>query len=818
MGNKPLKLRLLAALTALCLGYVAGCSDPYTMYQVPGSYVAEGQKILILPFMDTRTYQSKDDPHRYDLGIYVRNLFAEVLRQHPQASGNTILIPHIQAPTKSLTNAEVAELGRQHGADIVISGQVFSFTDTRAASIPARAGMFIRVISAKTGALLFVGDHYQAATVPVAGGNRDQQAKIVSTRLVDGIMAHAGQAVSRAAEIASDAALAMLPASPVKIRLRFANKGGDRKKSGNNDTADSGHDAFPGFTAGSQQTTADWDAQLVPEVPPVLDYGDDFYALPAPPLPGAEAAPAPAEGETARETAASDSKQPEQPAVEAPPSQENDTATTNETPAPLPSPTPGPAVTTAAAEPSSQPEQTSEPAPAADETAVAADAATAQAIPAPVPEATPEPAPVAAATPEPTSPVMVAAPIVAMNAGMIDELPELEMGRVASTMASVDARAAIVSQVASLSGDQLAADLFESDGEIFQDVPAASATVAPAPVANTPATDSSAMAMALTPDDIRPVPDAAFSPLEIDPDTLTVRRSQPAPTQPAARTTAATGPRTPAYAPLPGPITNARLREIGVPAHPPGTAEVAATATVNDGDGPFYSEPMAVEQPRTYKLVDLSEDPAAVRQDDAPEISAPRKSGDDNAIRVLLLPYHDRDNENNLIANTGGGEVVTTLYGTQLALDPGLRVMWDATGMATHNRLLSIDEALELAQLAGADYVMRGQVVEFRRAQSVPSFYSAVISTAVLAAQVFFAEMSGVDVATEVYRVRDGECIMSRRDRAQQKYVVQAEKTVRRLAIGMADSVSRALRDPNPETMDPLIDEVEPVTVMTNPR
>ena len=109
-----------------------------------------------------------------------------------------------------------------------------------------------------------------------------------------------------------------------------------------------------------------------------------------------------------------------------------------------------------------------------------------------------------------------------------------------------------------------------------------------------------------------------------------------------------------------------------------------------------------------------------------------------------------------------------------------------------------------------------GQVVEFRRAQSVPSFYSAVISTAVLAAQIVFAEVSGVDVATEVYRVSDGMCVMSRRDRSQQKYVVQAEKTVRRIAEGMSAGVAGAMRNPSAEAMEPCIDSLEPMTLVPN--
>jgi hypothetical protein len=184
---------------------------------------------------------------------------------------------------------------------------------------------------------------------------------------------------------------------------------------------------------------------------------------------------------------------------------------------------------------------------------------------------------------------------------------------------------------------------------------------------------------------------------------------------------------------------------------------------------------------------------------------------------VLLLPYHDRENPNNLIAATGGGEVVTSIFGASLADLGGVRLLWDATGQATHDRLLTREEVVKMGSIAGADYVVRGQVVEFRRSQSVPSLYSAMISTALLAAQIVFAEMSGVDVATEIYRVADGRCVASRRDRTQQKYVVRAEKTVRRLAAGVTAGLLEILSDDDPETMEPIIDTLSPVTVMTNP-
>lgn len=235
-------------------------------------------------------------------------------------------------------------------------------------------------------------------------------------------------------------------------------------------------------------------------------------------------------------------------------------------------------------------------------------------------------------------------------------------------------------------------------------------------------------------------------------------------------------------------------------------------------EGPLLGGRIVSEQPRTVKTIDnvLAADPSAVMQDPVALVAMPR-FGAGGGIRVLMLPYHERDNPNNLIYNHGGGEVITTLFGIQLASDPGLNLMWDATGKATHNRLVSREEALEMGRQAGADYVVRGQVVEFRRAQSVPSFYSAIISTAVLAAQLFFAEMSGVDIATEMYRVSDGMCVVSRRDRSQQKYVVQAEKTIRRMAQNMASDAAAVLRTPHQEPRDPLIDILGPVSIMSDP-
>ncbi|MCC8165732.1 MAG: hypothetical protein LIQ31_06205 [Planctomycetes bacterium] len=416
---------------------------------------------------------------------------------------------------------------------------------------------------------------------------------------------------------------------------------------------------------------------------------------------------------------------------------------------------------------------------------------------------------------------------------------------------------------ATLSGDDLARDLLESDGGLNDTATFGLAATAPTTtVILEPAADTDPVAVASEDGLVdETIPETTFLPLavgveenyevivhpfDLDPDTLevladrtpdTVLPELPNPNAPAPA--AATATDFPATAPrgrLDAPATRDDAEEdlalLNNDDVDDADAEVQGdvvarqdaprgTTVVSDFDidpnGPVMSTPFAFEQPSTIKTVnnELAEDPNLSEQEPEARVSVLGNAGPD-AIRVLILPYHDRPNPNNLIENTGGGEVVTTLYATQLAMDPRIRMLWDATGQARHDRLVTREEAIAMGRLAGADYVMRGQVVEFRRAQSVPSLFSAVISTAVLAAQVFFAEMSGVDVATEVYRVKDGVCVMSRRDRAQQKYVVQAEKTVRRMADGLAAGTIPVFFDPNAEEMDPLIDELAPVNLLSN--
>lgn len=180
----------------------------------------------------------------------------------------------------------------------------------------------------------------------------------------------------------------------------------------------------------------------------------------------------------------------------------------------------------------------------------------------------------------------------------------------------------------------------------------------------------------------------------------------------------------------------------------------------------------------------------------------------EDAPRVLVLPYHERHNSANLIEKTGGGAVVTSLFQMELAKLGSFQLISPASPRVSSSALLTPEEAIELAKAEGADFVVRGQVVEFRRAMSVPSLYSAIISTAILAAQVLFAETSGVDIATEVWRVEDGVCVFATRDIAKQKYVVQAERTIRRIANTTIPELASAISNPPADAVAPIIDSI----------
>ncbi len=1101
---------VLIALASI-LVFLPGCTEPLTSYQVQGVSVAHGQKILVLPFMDTRTFTDSSDPHKYDLGYHARTIFVDSMRPH--ANGRTIYTPNLPLVKKSLTNAEVAEIGRRMGADIVVAGQIFSFTDTRAASIPPRAGMFIRVISAQDGSLLFAGDHYQAANVPGGGGGRDGQAKKVADLLVQGFLANSRQLMADAGRIASTGAFAMMSPVPMKPAAMSPSKtkpeamkhrsvlktvvdlshasGKTQKNAGGKNARDTFKDPEPLpeppplpdlSTFAELLNSPDWNkpAPAPAALPAQPGIGGDFLRMPS--MPDAnllamagqnkESAPvAPSAGKSAdkanvaaaaaKETlaipsaaalAAADAAArkaadtaetglslsgpwggddfpvgnelpnlddlsyfeksngagkdaAEEPAGKsgaavnnpapwandsaawtASPSQVNDDVDSWEPdaddafpgfpaaqgdvfqgnfseiasppsaalnnyfdrepsagdegdgkdeppvkPAAEPGKTVAPAKNTvatngAATQPksevdkaleltkaidsaretakatSAQPETGSgeaakkvtsageiaktpapEPAPAAaksesfaTEPEANAGHSAVAAVPVPAPASLPAPAPEYAAylssyaqddgvaqsttsytysyssdySSEPgfTDIYAVSEPVDTASAACIDELPEIELQKVDPFMINADEVYPKPNLAAKISGDQLAGDLIASDGGLY-----GAAMVMPDPPVIVggkkddpidPGMVYLPLAVTLGGEEYASLP---TEPFVLDPETLEVvsgklpvtRVPAPAPERRTLVTPAAPVASAPHYNPVPeavlphSPVIEGPVVAAG-PRRPRGRAEVrgdtvvkvpvmpeaTVTPEVSIRDGaPLDSRPLVAEQPRTLKSVDfeLQEDPYSEMQDAEARIAFPRK-GNPDAARILILPYYDRQNPNNLIANTGGGEVVTTLYGTQLALDPALQVLWDASGRVAHDRPIGREEALELARLAKADFVMRGEVVEFRRAQSVPSLFSAVISTAVLAAQVFFAEMSGVDVATEVYRVSDGTCIVSRRDRAQQKYVVQAEKTVRRMAGVMADDVARAIRNPNLQPMDPLIDEISPVTVLTNPR
>ncbi|MCC8191283.1 MAG: hypothetical protein LIP77_11740 [Planctomycetes bacterium] len=816
----------LAALLLLALALLAaGCQEPVAIYQVPGACVASGQRVLVLPFMDTRTFVDDNDPHRDDLGEYARDIYADALRTGAGTEAVEVLTPVLPRRDRSLTNAEIADLGRQHGADLVVAGQIFSFTETRAASIPPRAGMFVRVVAADDGALLFVGDHYQAAALPGAAGGRDQQARLVAGRLSEGLIRQAGGGTQIAAAIASHTALAML--APESSRP--AGNGADTTVI--DPTPEPEPPPLFASIGLSRLDPSAWDEQIAPEVPPIIDFNDDLYLLAAAeaePIPAPLPPPPEALDGIADDTAAGSPVAPDATAQMA---EDLD----------LPAMTAG--ETVAPAEPDRRSAGGDD-----DEAdlAVATDAMDGS--------ESLHPASAGAGGASGETVADAAVPVSPDAAAAFSAAPAVDAGESAmvaddgwddSADGSIDAFTAAVadsqaeemtdddtawrdedepwdsvdgldaSYAARLTGDQLAADLFASDGEIWPAAPtvpatpvaAPSAALPPVPDAADPADDAARLQYILTQEAYI----ATYEAEAADPN----QRNDAGDGQvldPTAEVEADAMDRTAAT--VLGETAEALVDGFAAAAGSV-TAETEAEDILSEPmafveDGPIISVPLAGEQPRPVRAA-----PTRAVVTSGPTV--PDAAADHGAVRVLVLPYHDRENPNNLIANTGGGEVVTTLYGTQLAQDPGVRVVWDASGQVSHDRLVDRQEAVLLGQLVGADYVVRGQVVEFRRAQSVPSLYSAVISTAVLAAQIFFAEFSGVDVATEVYRVADGRCVMSRRDRSQQKYVVQAEKTVRKLAAGMAKSVTAAIARPDPEEMDPLIDTVTPVSVFGNP-
>ena len=891
---KGLSRTAVVAFAAVAL-LIGGCSEPITTYQVGGPCISTGQKVLVLPFMDTRTFIDDNDPHQQDLGEHARDIFVASMREQSAGQPLEILTPALPKRDKSLTNAEVAELGRQYGADTVVAGQVFSYTDTRAASIPARAGMFVRVLSASDGTLLFVGDHYQAASIPGAGGGRDLQAKNVSNRLIEGIIAKSTPVAGAVAKVSSTQAFASLAVAPrraVANNIRPSeNRGGD---------LDFGPlpepPPFIDFSGPGIPDPSDWDEQIAPAIPPAVDIHADFPevamvknaeksdSLPLPPPPPIESPTVDATNEPASKGNADSFSTP------LPPSPPESTAPEKVTLAavmPEPVPLPPPPLEELPAEVAAEimatsyvEKQESSGAPVAEEAFAALEPSRESIVEAAVHSDTGLPA----AREEKTVAAIESANEDEAYAALVEpelpDVPDVDGYATSAMPAAEDAPESYAEQAkvaeedlqepmqaAALAGNDDAAlveqakigtghdktieattasaiDNTSAEAEPSQATVAPVDSVAEVVVAKEEEWDVYAQYAAAYGETVQSItipPAATAAPTEMEtivPESKIIDAATAAylsGDELAADLFETNG--SPAFLPeKPQAALIVPVAALPAVGSDTGTASLVQLndldymllddepdAMVDDLDnGPVISTPLVVEQPRPFKaiaLVQLQDDPNASGPSLLPEVSAlPRPAERLGGIRVLLLPYHDRDNPNNLITNTGGGEVVTTLYGTQLALDPGVQLLWDASGLASHDRLVDRDEAVQLGKLVGADYVVRGQVVEFRRAQSVPSFYSAVISTAVLAAQIFFAEMSGVDVATEVYRVSDGACVMSRRDRAQQKYVVQAEKTVRRLAAGMAESVGKVIRNPSTDLMDPLIDDLTPVTVLSNPR
>ncbi|MDR1520099.1 MAG: hypothetical protein LBU23_08305 [Planctomycetota bacterium] len=617
---------IAAGLAVLALApLIGGCDERLFSYRTGDGPPPASQKVLILPFLDTRTFVDPGDAHKDDLGEHAREIFASALRSSKFGPAVEILAPPLPRREASLTNAQAAEIGRRQGADLVVAGQIFSFTGTRAASIPSRAGMFVRVIDADRGVLLFVGDNYQAAAMPGAAGGRERQARAVAARIIDGFFQRTAASLSRLG-FSSDQALASL------IAGRYRNE--------------PAKEDYPG------EGEAD---PPLPMPPPFLESEREEEVTD--PGIAAESGPIPESGDaaTVAETGGGESGAEEE-------AEERFEAGADDSPSP-------------------------------------AD---------------------------------------------IGELDELALR---------------------LTGDDLAADIFAEGEELLAEALAfRPVVIGSGRTAETAAGESESLAETIGPPD-SPEPGGPEA-LKANPEGLD---SAPE-------------------------ISPAEI-----------AAENPSVAETLYADGPVVSLPLVSEQPWL-----ASGDPRTAAR-------ASKELGG-KEVGVLLLPYHDRDNPNNLIAATGGGEVVTGVFGAGLSGVSGLRLLWDATGQATHDQLLSPDEAVRMGRIAGADFVVRGQVVEFRRSQSVPSLYSAVISTAILAAQIMFAEMTGVDVATEVYRVSDGRCVVSRRDRAQQKYVVQAEKTVRRITAGVVAGLAEVFREEDPPEMDPLIDTLLPVTVFTNPR
>lgn len=773
-GKKLLGGRLSFRLAGLALigllSLIVGCTEAVNTYHVSNANtgLAVTDRVLVLPFLDSRTFTDPNDPYRENLGEHARDVFTTALKGNASFNGTIVDAPGLPDQKTSLSIAEVADLGRTYGADYVVAGQIFSYTGTRAASIPARAGMFVRIVSARDGSLIFVGDHYQAAAVPGASGGRELQAKLVAEKLVDSFatrLKSSNQAMLRQPVAGSMLAYASIPPSA-----------GMRRAWANDTTFPEPPPLLPppDFTVAPVFDESGDAASGLPEVPPVLDYGegDDFFKF------SKEDVAAAPEAKTDETESADAWVSPAKPVAPEP----EELASTGE-----------------AAE--AEEEFIATAPPSLDDATI--DNEIAENTDGNSDDAASESATVAVMDESVDEEV----------AEVIEDQAEEAAPVVAANDVDADSNADIATEAWMLTGDELAADLFEEEGAYETMLALRRQRLAVSETSiQTEAGESAAEATIIVPEPITETPAPVVAESTIVPEEETAVLAD------AAAVTAVTV-EEPAEAVQQsvddsGYMTQRQYFE-SVGAWLPEDSAVIVEGTLAPQPHDSIVTAEVITQPAPTYAVDM-----VVQQDTAALSTIPDTEFITSTImrrgnvKVLILPYHERENPDNLIAHTGSGEVVTALFGAKLAMEPGVQVMWSGGNTYTHNYLASVDEAIAYGRMSGVDYVVRGQVVEFRRAQSVPSFYSAVISTAVLAAQIFFAEMSGVDVATEVYRVADGKCIMSRRDRSQQKYVVQAEKTVRKIATSMANDIAAVVKDPASSEMDPLIDGLTTTPVL----
>lgn len=165
-------------------------------------------------------------------------------------------------------------------------------------------------------------------------------------------------------------------------------------------------------------------------------------------------------------------------------------------------------------------------------------------------------------------------------------------------------------------------------------------------------------------------------------------------------------------------------------------------------------------------------------------------AADASAPSIMVLPFMDVSNPDNVIENTGGGAIATSLYSMELELSGKVRVLAPQDEALSHVGMVSLQEALDAARAIKADYVLRGAVFEFRRAKDQPSM---LLGTYGLVVQFMIAEMSAADIACELYRVSDGMCVYATRESSRMKYRVMTEMSVRGMAKDTAMGLFRSM-------------------------